>query len=170
MEFMQTWYTWENAFPERPWLKQRLERALEKGDLSLVAEFIAGAWLVEQGYILKRAELAKDRVLSPRRCEPAKTCDFEITQGESSARRFVEVKHTDPLRADELSLKSFAQSAHLKGANWLIVVCSENSSSRFELVKSRVVEKSEWSGFLPEKQLLKYCRNGFTKIEFLHVS
>ena len=149
----------------------QFQRALAKHDLSLLAEFAVGAWLASCNYRLEKAELCGDRVMSPRRQNRAKTCDFEITlhAEPSSLPVFVEVKHTVS-RDTHVDLKAFFQSAYLKGARWLVVVIYSEDLRLPATLSASELSKEKWSQYVSDKQVLKYRRNGLVKVTLLNLS
>ena len=165
MDFSEVNHTWEILHPNAHKTGPQLQRALGKHDQSLIAEFAAGAWLVSQGYALEKSELVGDRVQSPRRRDRSKTCDFELIKAGEKSPIYVEVKHM----LGEGTLKSFLQSAHLKGARWLVVVVFEKDNTPRE-IRAEDLPKESWSEHAVPKQILKYRRNGLVKVMMLHLS
>ena len=173
MDFSEIKHFWEVQYSGARKTGPQFQRAIAKRDLSLLAEFAAGAWLAFQGLELQLSELAGERVMSPRRRDRSKTCDFAAVaaNGEKASPTFVEVKNLVCADSSERpQIKQFLQSAHLKGARWLIVLLSAPDLAQPAQLQAEELPKEAWQDHATPKQILKYRRNGLVKVTWLTLS
>ncbi|MGB0369701.1 MAG: hypothetical protein ACPGN3_00020 [Opitutales bacterium] len=161
---------WAEFIASHPEHALRVRSAGAGDDLSLFAEYLAGAYLLSDGHSLLKAEFFRDRVLSPRRRDRAKTCDFETAAAPGQASLFVEVKHTSEDLSTGSDFSSFLKSAYLKGARCLVVVSFPENARGLSQIAIEEIEGAGWSAWLSSKQILKFRRNGLVRLVVLTIS
>ena len=162
------WDAWTAAYPQRA---HKVKKANNPADPSLYAEYLAGAFLLGEQAEIDGCEFFGDRVLSPRRRDRSKTCDFVLSFPEAeSSPVFVEVKHRALADGEALDYASFLKSAHLKGARWLVLVIYRTEPHLARELVVEEIEASAWSEYVSAKQVLKFRRNGLVRLLSLTIS
>ena len=159
---------WDTYTLEVPKSNHCILKAGNPRDLSLFAEYLAGAYFLSLGLALRKVEFFGDRIRSPRRRDRAKTCDFEVIERASDTNIFIEVKHV--VGTSNTTLASFLRNAHLKGARWLTVVRFEGIVDDASQIRVREKGPADWSVWISAKQVLKFRRNGLVRMLELVVS
>lgn len=150
----------------------RILKARENTEGSLYVEGLVCAWLYSMGYQVDAAEMWGDRILSSRRRDRNKTCDFRVLK--SGKIIDVEVKHGWMLdggsATDFEGIDSFLKSALAKGARWLCVGILERPVSQLTSLSAVEVAPEDWTRWVPPKRALAMRRNGLTRLTILQIS
>lgn len=170
MDIQDAHLLWDRFAEEHSRLRHRIRAARDAADLSMFAEYLAGAYLLSEGHRILKAEYWGDRIMSSRRRDKAKTCDFEALANGTQATLFVEVKHVVASSVDCPDYSSFIRSAHLKGARCLVVVRFTHDVESASRILVEDIEASRWEAWISRKNILKYRRNGLVSFVVLTLS